>query len=292
MLISTNNVELFQNEVWKCQFCCYGTIVLGNLKNHVLHAHGLIIVSSRMKTNSKFSRFKEGDIVTLDGRLYDPETMLLPKNRPRTLPAKREKKIGTASSEQQVPLSKLPVDDFLQQIMKRHEEYMKKPEKNVPYMSSSIAKATEQPSFPQASPQIRNNHVNKIYNMQKMKLPVQESSFQGYVTVGIPNADNEVEVAQHDYPEVVIENVESGESNDVLTISEQPSEFYGEEMIIINKSGKQTVVRSKDFFDTLSASGHDTSKTLEVIAALLQAGEQIEIREQGEQEDYVEIQNA
>lgn len=179
-------------------------------------------------------------------------------------------------------------------MVKRHEEFLKEPEKDYSFMSRSIAAATEQPAFPQASPQVRNTRANKIYNMQKLKpmlnLPVLQ---HGHIAVVSPTMNphggmvvNEV-VVPHEYrAEVVVENVESDDPA-VLTIREHRGPDGGE-MIVINQNGKQTIVRSEDFYDTLKASGNDSSHTLNVISALLQAGEQIEIREQ---EEVVEIQN-
>lgn len=253
----------------------------------------------------QYAKYEEGTILTEDGQVFDPETMFLPKQKRNSLlyqPNESDSKRST-----KISLNKLPVDEFLKEMMKRHEEYLKLPEKEQNFWSSSIAKATEHPSFPQASPQVRNTRADKIYNMKKLKPVLHENTVeqtpatyglgslhgmdQGNVSVGhggIPQVASEVEVT-HDQPEVVLENVEADQctATTVLTISEQRSDD-GSEMIIINQNGKQTVVRSKDFYDTLAATGQDTYQTLGVISALLQAGEQVEIREQ---EEVVEIQN-
>lgn len=254
----------------------------------------------------EYAKYEEGTILTNDGEFFDPETMFLPKQKRNSL--KDQMNESESQRPTRISLNKLPVDEFLKEMMKRHEEYLKLPEKEQNFWSRSIAKATEHPSFPQASPQVRNTRADKIYNMKKLKpvfhaQTVEQSPAtygidnlhgvdQGNVGVvhgGIPHVASEVEVTQDDQPEVVLENVEADQcaATTVLTISEQRSDD-GSEMIIINQNGKQTVVRSKDFYDTLAATGQDTSQTLGVISALLQAGEQIEIREQ---EEVVEIQN-
>ncbi|KAL4223009.1 BTB And C-terminal Kelch [Mactra antiquata] len=280
---------------WKCEFCEYASITSYHLTNHLLHAHGLLVMSRNyINSKEKFKKFQVGDIVTLDGQLFDPKTMELPKNvdLPRKKAATNDKKTGTTTPRRSI--FKLPSKEFVQVILQRHQEYLKTTDQQMPYMSNSIAVATKQPSFPQASPQIRNSHANKVYSMGKLKCPVPGSGLQGDVgnTSGIPGVDNEVIVTQHNVPEVTIENVEAGGDTDrVVTISETCNGRNGEDMIVINQDGKQTVVRSKDFYETLSATGNESNQTLEVIAALLHAGEQIEIREQIEQEDFVEIQN-
>lgn len=299
----------------KCKFCRYESPLVGNLRKHILGTHGLFIVTKQLRNLPQYKQYEEGTILTNDEQLFNPESMELPKlpKIPKKHYAKMkvetiENKDNESNKAARLSLNKLPVEDFLKEMMKRHEEYLKLPEREHNFMSSTIAKATEHPSFPQASPQVRNTRANKIYNMKKLKPFFNESPMEsGAATYGlgnlhgidhshdsggqsgIPQVASEVEVT-HDYPpEVVLENVE-GEAappSTVLTISEQRGDD-GSEMIIINQSGKQTVVRSKDFYDTLAATGQDSSQTLGVISALLQAGEQIEIREQ---EEIVEIQN-
>lgn len=292
--------------MFMCKFCEYGTPLTGNLRKHLFSSHGLIVVTKQHKKSAEFEKFEEGTIITKDLRIFDPETMEVPKTPKRKTHSYNktdESEIADkteAKKRARISLSKLPVDDFLKEMMKRHQEYVEKPEKNYSFMSSSIAMATEHPSFPQASPQVRNTRANKIYNMKKLKptFTVQPEPISGSYGMGnvhgmyqgaatVPQVASEVEVEHDNQPEVVLENVEGDSPTAVLTISEQKGSD-GAEMILINQNGKQTIVRSKDFYDTLQATGHDTNQTLGVISALLQAGEQIEIREQ---EEIVEIQN-
>ncbi|XP_045173599.2 uncharacterized protein LOC123535118 isoform X2 [Mercenaria mercenaria] len=297
--------------MFMCKYCSYGTPLTGNLRKHLYSSHGLIIITKQHRKSPEYEQFEEGTIVTKDGQIFDPETMELPK-APKKKSVKVKQEIddndtpeGNINTEgkkrARISLCKLPVDDFLKEMMKRHEQYLNKPEPKYSFMSFSLAKATEYPSFPQASPQVRNTRANKIYNMKKLKPTfTDQHAEQNAGTYGIgnlhgmyqagasvPQVASEVEVELDNQPEVVVENVEGDASTTVLTISEQKG-MDGSEMIIINQNGKQTVVRSKDFYDTLKATGHDTNQTLGVISALLQAGEQIEIREQ---EEVVEIQN-
>ncbi|WAR01254.1 KELC-like protein [Mya arenaria] len=205
----------------------------------------------------------------------------------------------TGRTRKRISLNKLPTEEFTHELLRRHQEYLKKPEKKYKFMSSVLAKNTLMPSFPQASPSIRNTTANKLYNMPKFSpkyTPITDFPGLGQLSgqlsgPWVPRVGSEVVVEQHHchHGEVVIENV-AGDPRVGSTILKLVSgqEEGEEQMIMITTNGIQSVVRSKDFYQTLLESGNESAQTLKVISTLLEAGEEIEIREEGEQ---VEIQN-
>ncbi|KAH3887243.1 uncharacterized protein LOC127865169 [Dreissena polymorpha] len=276
-----------------CQHCGYQTPLSGNLRKHMQGVHKLVVVHKELQQQPKFSSFRIGQVVTVDGQLFDSKTMTPPASRrvhpkPDTDCKPRKEFDG----RKRFSLKNLPVEEFTKEILRRHHAYVNAPEKTFNFMTPVLAKSTLLPSFPQASPNVRNSNANKLYNMPKISpkyTPLNQSA-QGWV----PLVVKEVEVTQQraGYEDIVIENVESGvpyrTGSTVLKLVERRNPADNEQMIMITSNGVQSIVRSQDFYQTLLESGQESSETLKVISSLLEAGEEIEIREEGE---TVEIQN-
>ena len=278
----------------KCTLCTkFHGANLSDMRSHVEKVHQLLVVTEEMTlTDSSFKHLKPGTLSTHWGQ---PVAFGLDFHVEKSQNSSRK-------SLRRRSLFKMSGEEFSQEILRRHEEFLKRPAKEYNFMTSEVAQHTLMPSFPQASPSVRNTKANKLYNMPKVSpkyTPVTEFPGLGQLNsqpgLWVPRIGSEVEVGQGhshmsgSHGEIVIENVE-GEvqaGSTVLKLLERKSADE-EQMMMITTNGVQSIVRSQDFYLTLMESGHESSQTLQVISSLLEAGEEIEIREEGEQ---VEIQN-
>lgn len=295
-----------------CQFCAYSTRLSGNLRKHLLAAHELLFVTKQSKLNRrKFADYKVGTLLMKDGTVFDG-SQPIPKMSIRNFDSKKNPDLATpVRKKRQRGLYDLPDEEFTKELLKRHEEYLKEPPKDFDAISKNLAIATAHPSFPCASPSVRNVHVRKVYHTPVSKPTTTYPVTYDQLVVGNPSATHEpgqchviaseVEVGESGLGPaedlVVMETVqEDGEVQpddiqQVITISGNNvgSDDSEDQLLVINSEGKQSLIRTEDFYKSLmtKGSGVETSQTLEMITALLQAGEQIEIQSQAD----VEIQN-
>lgn len=220
--------------------------------------------------------------------------LFLGDSHPETAYVERKGKGFTTKRPRAIALNKLPVEDFLKELLKRHDEFIKQPPKQVDFKwTESLAKATNVPSFPSASVSVRNQTTKKLYNKPENTLKLSGMARPKSYTVGqdLGWVDREIEVDQQSHIDVVMENVageQSSTGSTYLKIMEPKGGDDRERMIIINSHGVQSAVRSKDFYQTLLEVGQESDQMLQVISTLLEAGEEIEIREE---DKAVEIMN-
>ena len=118
----------------------------GNLDKHIRAVHELEVVTKPvLKDMGKFGDLKHGTVITKEGKEVTKEDVIEFKkrssnsNKKQTIPRRRQKTI----------------EEFTQQIMARHMKRLESPAADKDYLSPTLQKAIEQPSFPQASVTVR-----------------------------------------------------------------------------------------------------------------------------------------
>ena len=296
-------------EINKCQFCPYKTPLIGNLRKHMQTAHELTVVTKQSTLNrKKFKDFEEGMLLTKEGEIFDPSTTPVPKlssrlhkqnietaddsnNQPQADDQGSSKVFSRKKNKtRKVPLVNLSPEEFTKEILKRHEEFLKKPEKIHRVMSKSLAVATAQPSFPQASPSVRLNKANKLYHTTKPSHSLTELSGgeqQHYLSVeavdsSLPSVEQEVEIQGHSLPSDVVNNSRN-KSEEIISSEVDNNSNNRSDSVIMSLP---ETADGKLFQVVIDQDGQRSIiDTMNVVSLLLEAGHHIQVKEE------VEIQN-
>ena len=271
-------VYFFQEE---CDFCKFTGNILTNLRDHLRRMHKLSIFAH--KINLASNRIKiTNEFLTEQNEIFKGH-----KKVKRTKGQSAEKKMS-------LNLNNLPREEFLKELMKRYEEYLRVPDFR---KIDSAELFTAHPQFPSASCQ---DGTNKWLSNRRAEANV-EASRTSPKTYTVGQWLEKTNTEDTPQPSVLVENVaycaenvqtpqkSKVDSTSLKLIKMDPSENVGEvdRTVMINSNGNISIVRLNDFYATMIEAGEETGQTLEMITNLLESGEEIEIRE----EENIEIQN-
>lgn len=275
-----------------CQFCSYMSHRLLDFRGHVWKAHRLIYRSGAYLTES-FEKLDPKEEAALKGNSEEmTESVESTSDSGNALSDKEltenENVKNTAKAKKVTGLSE---EEFRKKALESYEKFLETPEVVKPFINTSLEHLSKLPSFPKASPHIRKETVDTLYNLPGPKRANTASTRRNY-TVGqdLSWVEQEVEVGQNIIIEpctVPLPSAKSG-STTLKLIKKDNSEGDSEHMIMIDSNGVKSVVCLRDFYQTMLEAGKESSQILQVITALLEAGEEIEMREE---EEMIEIQN-